>query len=299
MRPLPPFDFRQLRRHHVADQCVCCGGQQLDATPAILMPFVAHRTFGWAPALIDSSWGLQTVQSGMAYTICRSLQCTDCGLLFSDIRFADDELERLYKDYRGRDYTALRESYEPGYAARNESFGERIDYGDALERFLEPHLPTGMLSILDWGGDSGKNTPLQYRANQHDVFDISNTPVITGARAVSRQQAISQRYDLVVCSNVLEHVPYPHDLLQDIRHAMTPQSLLYVEVPFEELIRQYGDRAVAKKKHWHEHVNFFSLKSMHTLVANVGMQVVAVTADETITAGLKSSYMIQLACRAR
>jgi hypothetical protein len=297
MKSRNAFDFTQLRRHRVADQCVCCGSQTLDAAAAILMPFVAHRTFGWAPALIDGSWGLQTVTAGMAYSVCRSLQCADCGLLFSDIRFADDELGRLYHDYRGDDYTALRESYEPGYVIRNESLAGRIDYGGALERFLEPHLPIGKLAILDWGGDSGKNTPLQSRANQHDIFDISNVPVITGARAVSREQAISQHYDLVVCSNVLEHVPYPHDLLQDMRHAMTPRSILYIEVPFEELMRQHGDRALAMKKHWHEHVNFFSLESLRALVTNVGLKVVAMSTDSMITAALKSSYLIQVACR--
>lgn len=293
------FDFTQLRRHRVADQCVCCGSQMLDTAPAILMPFVAHRTFGWAPALIDGSWGLETVTAGMAYTLCRSLQCADCGLLFSDIRFADDELGRLYNDYRGADYTALRESYEPGYVMRNDSLGEQIDYGGVLEQFLEPHLPDGSLSILDWGGDSGKNTPLTYRSRQHDVYDISNIPVIAGARAVSRDQAMAQHYDLVVCSNVLEHIPYPSDLLQDIRHAMTPQSLLYIEVPFEEVMRQHAERAIAYKKHWHEHVNFFSPNSLQALLVNVGLQMVAITTDATITAGLKTSYMIQVACRVK
>jgi hypothetical protein len=291
------FNFQQLRHHRVADQCVCCGNLNLQAAPAILMPFVADRTFGWVPALIDASWGLNTIPHGMAYTVCRSLQCANCGLLFSDIRFAANELERLYSGYRGAAYTALREIYEPGYTLRNEALGQQIDYGGFLEQFLEPLLPAGPLAILDWGGDNGKNTPLRSRARCHDVYDISNIPVIAGAQAVSLEQTVANTYDLIVCSNVLEHVPYPSDLLLDIQQAMTPQSLLYIEVPFEEIMRMYGVQALTHKKHWHEHVNFFSPASMLKLLANVGLETISLNVDATITAGMKSSYLMQIACR--
>ena len=293
----PRFDLSELRRHRVADQCICCGSASLNAAPAVLMPFVAHRALHWAPAVIDESWGLQTLKSGMAYSVCRSLQCDGCGLLFSDIRFSDDELGRLYRDYRGADYTALREKYEPGYTLRNQALQGQIDYGDLLERFLDPLLPNQELSILDYGGDSGKNTPLRRRARQHDVFDISNTPVVIGALAVNRAEAVRNCYDLIVCSNVLEHVPYPSDLLEDIRRVMGPQSLLYVEVPFESIMREYGEAAITHKKHWHEHINFFSPRAISSLLSNVGLKVAAVNTDSSITAGLKSSYMMQVACR--
>lgn len=287
----------RLSRRRVADHCVCCGNAALNATAAILMPFVAHRAFGWAPAAIDESWGLRTIPQGMAYTVCRSLQCLNCGLLFSDIRFADDEMARLYEDYRGPDYTSLRESYEPGYTRRNEALQTPLDYGDLLNRFLNPLLPAGSLAILDWGGDSGKNTPLRHRASQHDVFDISNNPVIPGARAVTYEQAVEGCYDLIVCSNVLEHVPYPSDLLGDVRRAMSPGTLLYVEVPYEDVMRQYGGKAFAHKKHWHEHINFFCPQAVRTLLTNAGLQVVAMNIDSAITAGLKTSFMMQVACR--
>jgi hypothetical protein len=262
------------------------------------MPFVADRIFGWAPAVIDDSWGLQTVKSGMAYTVCRSLQCRDCGLLFSDIRFTQYELERLYTGYRGPDYNSLRELYEPGYTKRNEALVEqRLDYAGAHEAILDPILPTGALDILDWGGDSGKNTPLQSRARRHDVYDISAVPLISGARAVGVEEAVARHYDLVACCHVLEHVSYPSDILQDIRQAMSPQSVLYVEVPFEEVMRLHGHQALPHKRHWHEHVNFFTPASLQALLTALGYRVLTVTTHVNVTAGLKSSYVIQVACR--
>jgi hypothetical protein len=290
------FDFSQLKRSHVAEQCVCCGSLSLQSAPAILMPFVAHRTFGWAPALIDESWGLNTVPRGMAYSVCKSLLCADCGLLFSDIRFSDDELGKLYDDYRGHAYTTLRETYEPGYTLRNDALAQAVVYGGIIEKFLAPHLRLPV-SILDWGGDSGKNTPFKNQTTSLDIFDISHIEVIEGARAVTRQEALAKQYDLVVCSNVLEHVPYPSDLLQDIQQTMHADSVLYLEVPFEEVVRLHGREALGHKRHWHEHVNFFSPEAMQGLVENCGLRVVATNADASITAGLKSSYIMQMACK--
>jgi hypothetical protein len=46
----------KLKKERIATQCVCCGSENLKSSPAVLMPFVAHRTFGWKPAVIDKSW---------------------------------------------------------------------------------------------------------------------------------------------------------------------------------------------------------------------------------------------------
>ena len=157
-----------LRRERIATQCVCCGGENLKSSPAILMPFVAHRVFGWAPVVIDESWGLNTIKSGNAYSICKSLYCKDCGFLFLDIRFSDAELSNLYEDYRGETYNSLRESYEPGYTLRNKELIAGFEYIGDIEKFLEPHL-NFPVSVLDWGGDIGKNTPFKDRRDRKSV----------------------------------------------------------------------------------------------------------------------------------
>ncbi len=103
----------------IASRCICCDGDRLHKSPAILMPFVAKRVFDWEPVEITSDWGMKTLRVGMAYPLCNSLQCRDCGALFLDIRFSDAEMARLYSGYRDAEYTALRERFEPGYAALN------------------------------------------------------------------------------------------------------------------------------------------------------------------------------------
>ena len=102
-------------RSRIATHCVCCQGTNLNRSPAILMPFVASRVFGWEPVEITAEWGLRDIRQGFAYPLCNSVQCADCGVLFLDIRFDDAEMSALYADYRGDAYTALRERFEPGY----------------------------------------------------------------------------------------------------------------------------------------------------------------------------------------
>lgn len=41
----------------VAGECVCCDSQKLERNPAVLMPFVSHRVFGFAPVAVDDTWG--------------------------------------------------------------------------------------------------------------------------------------------------------------------------------------------------------------------------------------------------
>ena len=223
---------------HVASTCVCCGHAELMRSPAVLMPFIAHRVYQWEPALIDASWGLQTISEGHAYALCNSLLCSECNLLFLDIRFSDREMARLYKNYRDDTYTALRDRYEPGYRVRNEGLVQGINYLHEIETFLQPHLPD-TLRVLDWGGDTGVNTPFKEgAANTVHIYDISGLETTGRLRKVSKETAAQHVYDLIVCSNVLEHVPYPRLVLAEIMAVMTPTTVLYIEVPMENLVKE-------------------------------------------------------------
>jgi hypothetical protein len=177
-----------LNKERIATQCACCGSKNLKSSPAFLMPFVAHRTFGWEPVVIDESCGLATIKPGNAYSICKSLYCNDCGFLFLDIRFSDIELSNLYRDYRGIEYNSLRESYEPGYTKRNDNLNAGIGYIEDIEKFLKPYLRFP-ITILDWGGDTGKNTPFKNNNEAFDIYDISNKDVLAGARVVIKKEA--------------------------------------------------------------------------------------------------------------
>jgi SAM-dependent methyltransferase len=282
----------------VAKYCVACESTKLRSSPAVLMPFVAHRIFGWGPTAIEPSWGIRDLPVGLACSVCKSLLCDDCGLLFLDMRFDDDEMASLYFDYRGPGYCEERERFEPGYSARNKLLLDGSTYIGEIEAFLQPHLVARLPRVLDWGGDTGVNTPFRATAARHDILDISNRPLIDGARAVTRADVEENAYDLIVYSNVLEHMPHPRRSLSEVASAMRPGALLYVEVPHEELIRANPtpDARLQSKHHWHEHINFFTEQSLDAILAAASLNVVG-RASHPVTAGGKEGYVFSIAAR--
>jgi len=284
-----------VHQQRVTTRCICCGSEELLSSPAILMPFVADRALGWAPVIIDDSWGLKTIRSGNAYSICKTLRCRECEHLFCDIRFTDVEMNALYAGYRGEEYTSLRDHYEPGYRARNNALIETISYKSEIEAFLEPHIDDP-LTILDWGGDTGLNTPFEKRRVSLDVFDISGKTTEAGVRAVTAEQATQSKYSLIICGQVLEHIPYPSDVLFSIQPAMDSNTILYVEVPFEEIMRGDIPDREKSKRHWHEHVNFYSRSSLTALLIRCGFTVLESNVFATDVAG-SEVQVLQAACR--
>ena len=129
-----------------------------------------------------------------------------------------------------------------------------------------------------------------------DIYDISTKDVIDGAKIVNKDEAFSKKYKLIVCSNVLEHVPYPSDLLFDILNTMDKDSILYIEVPLEDIIFNNEKDSHLRKKHWHEHINFYSEKSLKRLVENVMLEIVDLRKLKVTTGG-SASYIFQVACR--
>ena len=260
----------------IATRCPCCDATQLDRQSAVLMPFVARRALGWEPCEVTAEWGLRDLPVGHALALCSTLHCPGCGLVFLDMRFDDAEMARLYHAYRGPVYEAERESFEPGYAVRNRALVAGDAHVPAVEAFLRPWVPA-QPALLDWGGDTGLNTPLRAVARLHHVLDISGQAPIEGVVAVQRPS--TDPYDLIVLAHVLEHIPEPASLLAEVAAAMAPATRLYVEVPFEALMRAaVGDPlAWRRKRHWHEHVNFFSEGALRALLQRCDLQMLATT----------------------
>lgn len=259
----------------IASLCICCDSEELFDSPAVLMPFVANRVFGWVPVEITAEWGMRDLKPGHAYAVCKTLRCARCGVLFLDMRFNDREMAALYRNYRDEEYSTTRDRFEPGYSARNEILVAGSSYIAEVEEFLAGFIAQP-IRMLDWGGDTGLNTPFAGRLTLHHVYDISGKPTVAGAERVDERTVRSTQYDLIVCSNVLEHVPFPAATVEAIAAVASPSTIVYIEVPHEDLLR-FADSwsgLEKQKKHWHEHINFFTAESIETLLRRFGFELV-------------------------
>jgi hypothetical protein len=260
------------------------------------MPFISHRVFNWRPVVIDDSWGLNTIKNGTAYSICNTLCCTNCGLIFLDYRFSDSEMSNLYKNYRDDEYVNLREFYEPGYKVRNQIILEGNKYLPLVEEFLKPHLKFP-ISILDFGGDTGKNTPFRDGENKIDIYEISGIETLPHTNLITKVDALNNKYDLVICSNVLEHVSFPNLVIDELEILMNKDSLLYVELPYEDIMKTGESIEVyLNKRHWHEHINFFSKQSIIEMFKKTRFQVISLE-TLNVNAGGKNVSLFQILCK--
>lgn len=205
-----------------AARCLACDAAELDFVPALVAPFVRAR------ALDD---GPRTTRLAI---------CRRCGLRFFEHRYTDEELARLYADYRGEGYFRARRRFEPWYTRRVHAdvagTPATVEARKAaLLAALEPRLDTKTLgAVVDWGGDRGQLLPEALGARRF-VHEISGVEPVAGVTLLTDEAAVAEaRPDLVICSNVLEHVPSPRAVLAAMRAVSRGRRVAcFVEVPDE------------------------------------------------------------------
>lgn len=221
-------------------------------SPAALAPFVSIRVYGRE---------LHT---------CHSVQCQDCGALFSDTRFNDGQARKLYAGYRDAQYTAERVKYELGYTNPSPH-----DYIPEVEAFLRGYLPPSGY-VLDWGGGDGDNTP--FKDHFPAIYDINTAPYFAPGQ-----------FDLIICSNLLEHVAYPVKTLEEMKSHTC--GIIYLEIPMGPVT----DYAYLDKRQWHEHITFFTEKSTEMMLRRARLRVVDYKRHHL--AGMKYyTYLFMIAC---
>ena len=79
---------------------------------------------------------------------------------------------------------------------------------------------------------------------------------------------------------------------------MKQNTILYIEVPFEEIMQNVNAdmELPLKKRHWHEHINFYSEESLRRLLANCGFDLIGLK-NLSGLGEAKKSCVFQIACR--
>lgn len=266
----------------IAKNCPMCSSTDLEKNSAVIMPFITHRIFGWEPLQIDESTGLRSLNNGTAYQLCNSCFCKQCQFIFTDVRFSDAEMSCLYEGYRGPEYTAQRQRFEPGYGETNSYLAKQLHYMPSVESFITKYIANPS-KVLDWGGDTGVNTPLVSTPAEVYVYDISgktNTKLDNGITLLNNLRAYESQFDLITAMHVFEHVSNPIDMLKEMTRFLKKEGFVYIEVPLEKGVNfdKTNLGFVKSKFHWHEHINFYCSQSLSELVQQAGLDLVAIQA---------------------
>ena len=234
--------------------CRSCGSDVCVIRPAILAPFIVKRIFNMEPESTKSLYG---IPNQVNYFPCKTLMCEICGFVGVNILFDNEEMGRLYLDYRDEGYNKSRLKYEPNY--KWDAFDTRHEYVDNVsEPFIEENI-TDIDTLIDFGGYDGLNTPKI--GNKRFVYDICN---------VESKVPITDTIfncDLITCMHVLEHAPNPNEIIEEIKGKA---KYYYFEVPNEN---------IKDKEFWHEHINCFTIDSFVDLLSR-HFKVVATKEDK-------------------
>jgi len=206
--------------------------------------------------------------------------CRDCSFIQTTIPFHDDEISRLYVDYRSPSYHQERIKYEPGYASIAEAVGydpvEIRTRTTALATFLQRHLQASdARTILDYGGSDGRFIP--NIPGSKFVYEISNIDPISGVTRIKSDADLST-YSIVLLAHVTEHVQHPLKLVEKLKALVEPGGYMYIETPQEITDQQRADLQMGVARFdipIHEHINSYCLPAVSALLKAGGFDIVA------------------------
>jgi len=261
--------------------CVICEQPIRRLKKALVAPFVAARIWNKPPFCVDL------------------VVCDACGFMFYNPRLEEEELQREYAGWRSDDYFKMRNSFEPWYTTRfNEDLGSAESYKNRralLGASIRKHVGQRKIGrILDYGGDHGDLIAGLFDGAELFVYDISGATPLPGVTPT--KEPASCKADLIVNSNVMEHVGFPRVLVNQILEAAPKGGLVLVEVPcefalgFSRIARRVAQIGIMSVKRpslapklfrpaalymMHEHINYFTENSLTTLMRACGATVIA------------------------
>lgn len=261
--------------------CVVCDGEIRRLKRAMVAPFLARRIWNRPPFCVDL------------------VRCGACGFMFYNPRLETAEEERLYANYRSEEYQQMRYASEAWYTVKFNASLPSPDFYELRRRtlaaILHKHLGQRQVGrVLDYGGDSGDLVRGLVDGAAAFVYDISGKPAVDGVTRTT--DPVGCKADLVINSNVLEHVGFPRRLLGEMLKAVPSGGLVFLEVPCESpfapamMFRRIAQVGIvtltrpalalsvvrpASLYMMHEHINYFTEQSLAALMRAGGCEVMA------------------------
>jgi hypothetical protein len=159
-------------------------------------------------------------------------------------------------------------------------------------------------SILDYGGDRGQMIPISLINDDTYVYDMSDVELVRGVQRLHLDELKSKSIDLVMINHTLEHMPDFINNLSRLMKDVKEDAYIYIELPYDSTFlivfppSTFGKkfrlhmflnpkinlmyfrfkrliRFLLKKSRpleMHEHINFFTKKSVVELMKKYNVE---------------------------
>ncbi len=274
------------------NECLICKSKKIKKYNARFAQFIADR-----------------ISDGKIHD-CKLIHCKDCGFAYFDYRFSDDEILKLYKNYRDSTYQKLRQKSESWYSEDiNKLLGNNKLIIETSNKYLSNLLQKYNFfnseinikkekAVLDFGGDEGQFIPKILNDFDKYVYDVSEKPVQNGIIALRTiEECKKRKYDLILCSCVLEHVINPDEIIKTIKTLLAKNGILHIELPYDspfyknffdniqyifnphyklkDILKHFLSTFGKNYYIMHEHINYFTLLSIQILLTNNNFKIIS------------------------
>lgn len=196
------------------------------------------------------------------------VSCVSCGFLFANPYYTEECLAEFYSKHYARVYGRAGSEklvFEGGY----------INAVETILPLIRKYMPkTG--AVMDFGcgyGGSLVAFPKEWLQVGYDYDDIQleyGRQFGIDLRNIENFDDASEKFDVIMLIQVLEHVKDPIALLQKLQSRLNESGVLYIEVPgFASVIERGIDPRLAFKN---AHRHFFCLDSLSKVAAQAGLQ---------------------------
>jgi hypothetical protein len=217
------------------NECIACGAARPIREWSVTSSFFSERALSAKPEIISI------------------LKCSACGTQYFDLMVTDEQLDRLYDDYRGEKYFKQRHRFEPWYtSAINSGIGGDAEMNKrraALKGALaQAGLEDDFRSVLDHGGDRGQMLR-DLHASRKAVYEISGVACDPGIEPIAEVEMKTVSWDLILSCHVLEHLTFPGEFVSDLVSLGRTGTIYYIEVP-DESVPRCRFNATAIQRRW-------------------------------------------------
>jgi hypothetical protein len=280
--------------------CPLCGRESNLGAPATISPWVREL--------------------GIRSRISKFYLCEICNTGFFSKRYTDEEMSKIYRDYRGSNYLKLRSKWEPWYTESYNSNHDSVEWVNSRKISLTEFLMSNEIFecdvMIDVGGDRGQYIP-DFVSNKI-VIELSEKELSANVRRIDSIENAPYA-NLIIYAHVLEHVVDP---ISELEKLFDKTDQVYVEVPYGipeinkyrmsirrfllQQIYSLNPKFWAKSAHpatgrrvaptkmltQSEHLTFFSEKSFEKIAETLGVSLI-VARNTISTPDFSTSSVIQ------